>query len=270
MSILHKDGKYMLRRLKILWLLTASSAKIAFDSRFGVLLFLIGKVLRFGFFILFLLLLLTRTKAIAGYSFWEVLLVYLTFNFIDNTAQLLFRNVYRFRSEIEQGNFDYSLLRPFPPLVYALLGGIDPLDLPMFVILLAGIIFCMQHIGNLSLVSIFGYVALTINGIFIAMAFHIFVLSMGILTTAIDNTIMLYRDITQMGRLPVDIYKNPLRGLITFVIPVGIMMTFPVKILTGLLSFSLIVLAFGIGIVFFTLSLLCWRYAVRQYASASS
>lgn len=259
-----------MRRIKVLWLLTVASAKIAFDSRFGVVLFFVGKVLRFLFFIFFLLLLLGRTKAIAGYSFWEVILLYVTFNFIDNTAQLLFRNVYRFRYEVTSGDFDYALLRPFPALTYALFGGIDPLDLPMFFIFLIGIVLCFSHIGSLSLFSLFLYVLLTLNGLVIAMAFHIFVLALGILTTAVDNTIMLYRDITQMGRMPVDIYKDPLRSLITFVIPVGVMMTFPVKVLLGLLSFPFIILALMIGVVFYIASIACWRYAVAKYSSASS
>ncbi|MDE2025190.1 MAG: ABC-2 family transporter protein [Patescibacteria group bacterium] len=260
----------MKRMIKVWWLLTMSSAKIAFESRFGVTLFMLGKVLRFVFFMFFLVLLLFRTKSLAGYPFWTVILFYLTFNFLDTLAQLLFRNVYRFNYSISSGEFDYDLIRPVSPLMVNLLGGTDPLDTPMLFVFLGGIILCFSHMGPLSIFNIILYIVLLCNGFLIATSFHIFVLALGILTTAVDNTIMLYRDITQMGRLPVDIYKDPLRSIITFVVPVGIMMTFPVKVLTGLLSFQLIVIALVVGMLFFSLSVLCWKYALRQYASASS
>ncbi len=259
-----------MRYIKILWLLTIASAKMAFESRLGVVLFLTGKILRFAFFILFLLILLMHTKGIAGYTFWEVILLYMTFNFIDNTAQLLFRNVYRFRNEITSGTFDYSLLRPFSPLINALFGGIDPLDLPMLVVFLGGMILCLYHMGTITLPNIMLYGLLVCNGIIIAMTFHIFVLALGILTTAVDNTIMLYRDITQMGRMPIDIYKEPFRSIITFIIPVGVMITFPVKALIGLLSFPAFMAAVVICLVFYFASMGYWKYALRRYGSASS
>ena len=265
-----QDLRIYMRNIKIWWLFVLATAKEAFESRFGVVLFSVGKIFRFVFFILFLIILLLRTKGIAGYSFWQVVLFYLTFNFIDTTAQLLFRHVYRFRYTVTSGTFDFDLLRPYSPLIANLLGGMDMLDIPMFALFFGGIIFCFFHLWPLSIGNIILYILLLANGLLIASAFHIFVLALGILTTAVDNTIMLYRDITQMGRLPVDIYKDPLRSIVTFVVPVGVMMTFPVKVLLGLLSLKFIVIAFSIGVIFYMLSLICWRYALSQYASASS
>jgi ABC-2 type transport system permease protein len=95
-------------------------------------------------------------------------------------------------------------------------------------------------------------------------------LGFGILTTAVDNMIMLYRDLTQMGRFPIEIYHEPLRGILTFVIPVGIMMTFPTKALFGLLSIQGISIALALGLGLFVLSMKFWQYSLKQYSSASS
>ncbi len=108
------------------------------------------------------------------------------------------------------------------------------------------------------------------NAFIIATAFHIAVLALGILTTEIDNTIMLYRDVTRMGVVPIDIYKEPVRGFLTFVVPVGIMMTFPVKGLLGLLSFGVVFFSFLIAVVSLWLSLKFWKISLKRYASASS
>ena len=93
---------------------------------------------------------------------------------------------------------------------------------------------------------------------------------MGIITTEIDHTIMIYRDVTSMARFPVDIYSEPLRGFITFVIPVGVMMTFPPKALFGLLHPSMIFVSMMIGISMLVISITFWRYSLSKYSSASS
>ena len=201
---------------------------------------------------------------------WQILFFFATFNLIDTIPQFLWREVYRFRSYVVRGFFDYILTKPVSPLFRSLFGGSDILDLFILVI---SIIFVVYSAGQLGAVTLFGivtYVLLIVNTLFISLAFHIFVLSIGILTSEVDNAIMLYRDLTQMGRVPVDIYQEPLRGFLTFAIPVGIMMTFPAQALMGLLSVQTMAMAFVFGVVFLVLSLLSWNYAIKQYASASS
>jgi ABC-2 type transport system permease protein len=255
--------------LKIWLRLTLSSFQTAFVSRIGAALFTIAKVLRFIFFVLIVLLVVTRTKSLVGYTLNQSLIFFLTFNVIDTLSQLLFREVYRFRPKIVNGDFDLTLIKPMNPLFTVLLGGADPMDLMMLVPYL-GILLMLIFQIQFSLISVLFYLLLLFNSFLIATAFHIFVLALGILTTEIDHAIMIYRDVTSMARFPVDIYREPLRGFITFIIPIGIMMTFPPKALFGLLSPIFIILSFAIGTLFIHLSLRVWHYALTQYASASS
>jgi len=101
----------------------------------------------------------------------------------------------------------------------------------------------------------------------IATAFHIIVLAMGILTTEVDHTIMIYRDMTSLARFPLDIYREPIRSIFTFVIPVGIMMGFPAKALFSLLSPQFIFLSFVISWILLFLSIKLWQYALMKYQS---
>lgn len=213
---------------------------------------------------------MAKTKTIAGYNFWQIIFFYATFNLIDTLAQLFLREVYRFRAYVVQGYFDYILTKPISPLFRALFGGSDMLDLSILAVSIGFIIVAAINIGSISLVNVLLYTLLIFNAFLIALSFHIAVLAVGILTTEIDNTIMLYRDFTQMGRVPIDIYKEPLRGLITFVVPVGIMMTFPAKALMGLLSTEGMIVSFGVGLLLFLLSFHFWKFSLRHYSSASS
>ncbi|MBP6913023.1 MAG: ABC-2 family transporter protein [Candidatus Levybacteria bacterium] len=249
---------------------TLDEAQTSFASRLGVILFTLAKFLRFGFFIIFILLIFTKTQSLAGYSLWEIIFFYATFNLVDVLPQMFLRSTYRFRNAVVSGNFDFFMVQPISPLFRALFGGSDILDIPMLFLSIGFIFYSGMHIPILSVWTAIIYFLLLCNALLIATAFHIFVLSIGVATTEVDNTIMLYRDLTQMGRVPITIYSEGVSFLITFVIPIGIMMTFPVQALLGALSLQFTLLAFTIGITFFSLSLLAWRKGIRHYSSASS
>lgn len=256
--------------IRLWWFFTLVTTKVAFQSRFGAIVFLLGKMLRISFFLLFLVVLVSKNERLAGYSLWQVIFFFATFNLIDTLPQFLWREVYRFRSYVVRGFFDYIITKPVSPLFRSLFGGSDILDLFILIISIGFVVYSAGKLDALTVGGVISFIILAVNAFIIALSFHIFVLAIGILTSKVDNAILLYRDLTQMGRLPVDIYREPLRGFITFVIPIGIMMTFPAKAMMGLLSVNMLVIAFITGIVLFILSLFFWRHALRQYASVSS
>jgi len=262
--------KSLFRYIRLWTKLTVNSFLVSLTTRLSVLLFLLGKMLRFVLFFIFLLTLFSRTNRLADYSSSQVIFFFLTFNLIDTLAQLFFREVYRFRPMVVSGDFDLVLIKPINPLFRALAGGADPLDLVMLVPYIGGLVYVGGLAGGVTLGQFLYYVLLLANGLLIATGFHILVLALAIVTTEIDHAIMIYRDITSMGRIPVDIYREPLRSFLLFVIPVGVMVTVPARAFLGLLSPIAGLGACVIGVVFFSLCLGIWRYALRQYSSASS
>lgn len=256
--------------LKLWWIMSLNASQVAFSSRSGALIFILGKILRFVFFLLFLVFLVGSTRNLGGYSLWEVVFFYATFNIVDVISQLFLREVYRFRSYVVSGEFDYFLTKPISPLFRSLFGGSDVLDLIILFISIVLIVIGAGHLGDINILGVILYVILVINALTIALALHIFILALGVLTTEVDNTLWLYRDLTQTGRVPIDIYQEPLRGLLTFIIPVAIMMTFPAKALMGALEWPLIIVSIIVSSLFIYLSLKAWSYALKQYSSASS
>lgn len=252
------------------WLAASrASAAINFSDKVGVLFFLAGKMIRFGFFLLFLVILTGKTSALSNFTADQVIFFFLTFNLIDIASQTLFREVYWFRPQIVTGSFDLILSRPVNPLFRSLLGRADFSDLitlPPLVFLI--IIFAVRL--NPTIADVLLYFLFIINALVIAAAFHIAVLALGVVTTAIDHTMMIYRDVVGMGKIPIDFYREPLRGFLTFVIPVGIMMTVPAKVLMGIFDWKMLIFAFTFSLFAFCFSLYLWRLALRNYSSASS
>ena len=260
----------MKKYLKLWLTMTNRTTQIAFASRFGVVLFTFGKVIRFLLFLVFLFILTSKTKSIAGYTTWEVILFFVTFNFIDMIAQFLWRDVYRFRSYIVSGNFDLLLSKPISPLLRSLFGGSDILDLLTLIPLIGFLFYVTSQIGNIAFVGVFLYILLLFNALIIALSLHIFVLSLGIISTEVDNAIWMIREITQLGRIPINVYPKPVSLFFTYVLPVAAMITFPSQALIGILSWQGVVVSFLFSSILLFLSLRSWNFALRQYASASS
>lgn len=260
----------MKKYLRIWWLLSTASMQTATGSYATIVFFTFGKLLRFVLFLGFILLLQFQTKSLGGYTTWEVILFFAVFNFIDTAAQLFFREVYRFKPHIAMGTFDFFLLKPFSPLFRSLFGGMDVLDIPLLIISFGFIIFSGFMIGTVSVLDSFLFLLLLLNGLLIAMAFHIFILCIGILSSSVDQLLWIYRDLTIFGRVPITVYQEPVRSIMTFVLPVGIMVTFPAQAMLGLLSPLFMFVAFLIAGMLLFASLLFWRYALKQYTSVSS
>lgn len=255
--------------LKVWFMMARNSFLVWFINKKSLPFFLLGKTIRFIFYFGFLYLLVHQTNGLAGYNANQFIFFMATYVLIDTLAQFFFRSVYGFRSLVVSGDLDLILVKPTNALFRVLMGGPDLIDL----ITIPPIIAVVLYFGSLlspGLLQIAYYLILVINGLLIDMAFHIAVLAFGILTLEIDHMVMIYRDLTSMGRFPIDIYKESLRGILTFLIPVGVMVTIPAKAIMGLVNLFGVIsaLLFGISLLFFSFKF--WQFSLTKYSSASS
>lgn len=257
------------RYFKVWILMTRNAFLGVISTKIALFIFLFGKILRFSIFLGFIYFLVSGTKSLAGFSATQTIFFFLTFNLIDVAAQFLYREVYRFRPMVVNGAFDLVLVKPISPLFRVLMGGADIIDL----ITIPPLLFAVYYAANLLHPTILHttlYLLLLFSGFLIATSFHIAVLALGIITLEIDHTIMIYRDLTSLGRFPIDIYKEPLRSTLTYLLPIGLMISLPAKALFGLISVSGIATSFLVAGVAIFLSLRFWNYALKFYTSASS
>jgi ABC-2 type transport system permease protein len=257
-----------MKEFKVWKIYTQNAFQIILNGKGIAALFFMAKTLRILLFLLFLHFLFGDMRELAGYSRDQIIFFYLTFNLIDSVGQMLFREVYRFLNMIVTGGLDLVLVKPINPLVRALLGGFDFLDFfELMVIIPATFWFALNNI-SMDPRNWLLFFMLLLNGFIISAAFHIFVLGIGVRTTKIDHMILIYRDLSSMMRIPIDLYIDPLKFILTFIIPLGIMITFPAKGLIGILDFFSILVALGLGISIFLASLMFWKGSLKHYQSA--
>lgn len=259
--------RYYLR----IWLLFGRlSFQISFVNRGTIIFFFFGKAIRYAMMLLLLWTISSAVSHVGSYSVAQLVIFFLVFQTIDTISQMIFRGVYEFGQKIKNGDFDFDLCKPINPLFRALLGTPDINDLffiiPMLLLnlLIVATLPLQFSIGNLAMFGL-----LLINSFIIASAFHIIVLSLGILIVEIDNTIMAYRDITRLAQVPISLYPR-LMQLALFIIPVGLMLTVPAEVLMDLKPSVGIIFTLCLGGIFLALSLLIWQTALKKYTSASS
>jgi ABC-2 type transport system permease protein len=261
----------MLKYFRIWQRLAAMGFKIQTSHPLSSSGYLLGKMARIAFFLIFLQAIFKHVPALAGYSLPEAILFFLTFNLIDIFAQLFFRGIYGIRALIREGDFDYFLIQPTNVLYRCAFNTVDFLDV---VTAIPVIYVTARIIRQLPAANepnhLFLYILLCFNGVLIALAIHIVVACLAVLTQEMENTIWIYRDVMTLGRFPVDIYASTLRAVLTFVIPVAVMISFPAKAFLGRLNPLWIGHAFVVSIAGLILSLVFWRFSVRRYTSVSS
>lgn len=232
------------------------------------MLFLVGKIIRFGLFLYLLTVLEKNVSQSFGYASHQLFLFYLVFNFFDSLGQIFFRGIYWFRQQVISGEFDFRLTKPVSPLFQVLTRETDLLDIPLLV--MAAVLIMRElwvggvHINVVTLVSV------TLASLLLITAVHISVAAFGLLTSEVDHLMWVYRDLSQMARFPIDVYGETVRAVLTFIFPVGIIFTVPAKAMMGLLSTQMALLSLTVSLVALGMSLGYWKAALKQYSSASS
>lgn len=237
-------------------------------SSFG---YLLGKMSRVAYFLIFLFAIFKHTDALAGYRLEEAALFFLTFNVVDMVAQLFFRGIYGIRAIVRDGDLDFFLIQPLNVLYRVAFNTVDFLDLVTILPVFGVMVYLFQTMPEpimLSRLAIYG--VLVFNGLLIAFSIHILVAALAVLTQELENTIWIYRDLMTLGRFPSDIYDRPMRFILTFFVPVAVMVSFPAKAYLGQLPWHWILHSFWMAGLSVVVSLFCWNYALARYTSSSS
>jgi ABC-2 type transport system permease protein len=252
---------------KVWWKRTNLSAAEKLATRGATIMYVIGKFIRYFSFILTLKIIFQSGRTVAGYNQEQMVVFFLVFNLFDIIGQLFFRGVYFFRQKIISGDFDLTLVKPINPLFNELTAQTDLLDLPLLAVVLFQL---FKRISGLTFLNLINLLFLSVFSFVLITAIHIFVAGVGVLTTEVEHIIWIYRDLSLFARVPVDIYQQPLESFLTFIVPVGMIFTFPARSLLGVLTWQNVFYSFIISSLFLVLAVLFWRAALKEYSSASS
>ncbi|MBI2444415.1 MAG: ABC-2 family transporter protein [Candidatus Magasanikbacteria bacterium] len=233
--------------------------------------FLAAKLMRFGFLGLMIISLFRFTATFAGYTRYEALLFFLTFNLVDVLSQALFRGIYLFARDVNRGNFDFALTKPVSPLFLSLLRLTDILDIIFLIPIIGLLLYVITQLAiPITVAMMLRFIFFLAVGFIISVSIHILSAVMTLWTLESDNVIWFYRRATVVGAFPPEILAPGWQLFFTFVLPIILMMSFPAKALLGILTPPQTFTALAVAAFFFGGSLLLWRASLKHYSSASS
>ncbi len=205
----------------------------------------------------------SRTEAIIVVGFFTTLTGLLD-AFIDPNLSAVVEH-------IRLGTFDFLLLKPIDTQLLVSVHRTAPAKLPHVFIGLAVAAYGAASLeAPPDLVSIGAAALLLFSGAAILHSLWTLVVSLSFKLVRVDNLSFLLRAVIDAGRWPLAFYPVGVRVVLTFIVPVGLMTTYPALALRGLLDVEALVTALAVAAAFTTAARWQWRRAIRHYASASS
>ena len=172
---------------------------------------------------------------------------------------------------IRKGTFDFILLKPVDSQLMVSVSRIAPAKL---VDLGCGIAIAAWSIARLEPspdpLAILAGTAMLTSG-----ALGIYGLWMLIVCSAfwfvkIDNLSFLFSSIFDAARWPISVFRGWVRAVLTFVLPVAVMTSFPAMAILEKLAWESAMVSWGMTAALLVISRLVWRWSLRHYSSASS
>lgn len=213
-----------------------------------------------------------HTDKLGDWTWPEVLMVVALFTFFSGVMEALLRpNVGAVLDQIRDGTFDFVLTKPVNPQFIASLRNIVVWHLADVIIGLALIVCALSQMGIVPTWSQVGlFVVMLLAATAIVYSVWLTMVSLAFWFVKLDNFTELFYGFYEAGRYPVTIYRGLIRSLLTFVVPVAFITTFPAAALLNRLDEATTLLGLALAVVLFVLSNRFWNFALRHYSSASS
>ncbi len=217
-----------------------------------------------------LLVVFGQRATIAGWSLSEALLVTAWFTALKAVLEgIITPSLVSTIEQIRRGTFDFVLLKPIDAQLLASVGKVSIYS-AADVLSAGGLVAFALH--RLHFVPTPGAVLtsllLSIAAAAILYSINLAALSVAFYVARIDNLAYLLAALFDAARWPSTVFRGAARVLFTFVLPLGLMTTFPPLALLGRLSARSVAIATGAAIVGLVASRRIWVRALRAYRSA--
>lgn len=213
-----------------------------------------------------------HADSIAGWRYEEVLIVMGLFFAMNGFRQMILTpNLSRLSEYVQMGTLDYILVKPIDSqfLVSLRYIGVFNWSDPLLGFGLVGYaLWSMERLPSVGQFVLF--LLLTVCGLLILYSVSLLMQTLTLWLVTVDRVDAVIMGLLEAGRFPIGFYRGLVNRLLTFVIPVAFMTSFPAQALLGRIENQVVVGAVGLAILLFVAASAFWRFALRSYTSASS
>jgi ABC-2 type transport system permease protein len=210
--------------------------------------------------------------AVAGWSFERALVVVGVFTILRGVLDgAVNPSLVAVVDQIRQGTLDFVLIKPADA---QFLVSTSRFEIWKVIDVVAGfaVIGWAFHLlrttpsagGFAAAVALFGCAVIALYSLWIL------VVAAAFWVVRLDNLAYLFGSILDFARWPVSVFKGAFRFVFTFVIPLGLMTTYPAEALLGALAPQTALFSVLGTLAFATVARAVWTRAIGRYTSASS
>lgn len=221
----------------------------------------------FSFQVLF-----SQTAIIGGWTKAEAMSLFGIFVIITQLWYIfLAPNLLNFSDMIRTGEFDFLLMKPISTQFIVSLKEVYIYSFSNLLLGIGIVIYYGSQVAKVfDPVTIFVTILLIFNGLVVLYSIMLALVTLSFWIINFSSFWHVYEVLTEGARYPVTFFKNPLRFLFTFIIPLSIIFTIPAQYLVKDTDWWIIMIAFLVGVLCFYLSSKFFYFGIRHYNSASS
>ena len=213
-----------------------------------------------------------HADTIAGWSYPELLVVMGLFFALNGFRQMFIEpNLSRLSEYVRLGTLDYILTKPVDSQFLVSLRRIGVYNWVDPIMGMGLVVLALRQSGHLPGLAQAGlFLVMIAAALVLLYSFNLILQTMTFWLVNIERADALMQGLLETGRFPINFYRGWLRGVLTVIIPVAFMTTFPAQALLGRLEWWTAAAAVSLAVFLFSLASVFWRYALRYYTGASS
>lgn len=217
------------------------------------------------------LLVFTQTDRLAGWTRAETLVLIGTFQILSGLkSTFIDPNLSWFPGRIRNGTLDTYLLQPAPSLFLAGCASAAPLALIQSVLGLGVVALGVAtHPSPLSPPGLAAWLLLLAAGAAATWALGVLLACLAFWAPRLELEV-LYGAAWQLGRYPMEIYRRPLRFILTYVLPLALVASLPAGAMLREPGAALVAGGVAAGAAAVLVSTVVWRLGLRRYTGATS
>ncbi len=218
------------------------------------------------------LLFYTFTDTLAGWTFHEAMVVvgllFVAFGFLD---AVVWQNVVALGQHIRKGTLDFILTKPVHSQFHAML---QHYRVDRLASILGGVFVIVYSLIQMGASPDAGQVALfvllVLGGLLLVCALLSMLATLAFWVVEIEGFGEMVFALLEIGRYPAAALPEPLRAIVTFIIPIAFVTTVPAEVIIGRVTPQFVFYGWAFAVGAIAASIRFWDFAVRRYSSASS
>lgn len=212
------------------------------------------------------------TNTLGGWTFNETLVVvgllFVVFGFLD---AVIWQNVVALGQHIRKGTMDFILTKPINSQFHATL---QYYRVDRVASILGGVFLIAYGLAQLNATPSAGqmalFVLLVIGALLLVYSALVMLGTLAFWVVETESFGEIVFALLEIGRYPAAALPEPLRVIMTFVIPIAFVTTVPAEVIIGRITPQFVFYGWIFALALFLLCTRFWNFAVSKYSSASS